>query len=349
MRKKMKVILDYDDTLVECNEAALRRLNAELGTSYTLYDIKVWGVMNSDIDKRLKYYSDPEFMASLPLMEGAREFVEELQKRAEVFIMTSVESVCAAVRIAHIIQNFPTINPSNIIIGGRKDLVQADMILDDGHHNLENSNVAYPVLFQKPWNFGKTGVLSVNGYGEFLQLVDIIQNSQQKDKRHANVISLIGPTGAGKKELADKLVETGLFKRVKTYTTKDDSAEYNVLSFNDFTNRKDHGFFTETSIYMGEFFGMRKEDIDAIIAEGKKALVIVDINGAMSIQQHFNALNVFVKSKKEDCIKAILQRNFPIDESVQRITSLDYELRNEELCDVTATDTQTILFELGLL
>lgn len=334
MKKKLNFLLDYDDVLVKCNDTAIKRLNSEYGTEYTIYDIKKWGPMGNRLDERLKYYSDPDFIASLPLMEGAREFVQELSEIGDVFIMTSVESICASARITHILENFPEIPASNILIGGRKDMINADMALDDGIHNLENSNAAYPVLFQRPWNYGKNGILSVSGYKEFLQLAHIIGNFSKKEGL-PELVSIIGPVGSGKKEIANNLIDSGIFKRVATYTTKKDATSYHIISRDDFTYRKESGFFFETSIYMGEFFGTRYDDIIAVIDEGKIPVMILDINGAMAIQSKFNTLNVFAKTSKEDCIREILSRNFPIDEAVQKITSLDLELHNEELCDLS--------------
>lgn len=342
MKKKLKIILDYDDVLVDCNAYAIERLNKEIGSKYTLYDITAWGLLHSDIDKRLAYYSDPEFIRNIPLMEGAVEFVKALMEISELFIMTSVEPSCAGARVEHIMENFPDIMPSNILIGNRKDMMNADICLDDGFHNLENSNVTYPVLFQRPWNFGKNGVLSVNGYDEFVQLVHVIYNLIEKKTDNIELVSIIGPTGAGKKDIADALTASGLFKRVLTYTTKSNGKDdYHVLSFEDFTYRKENGFFFETSIYMGEFFGTRHEDILNVIKEGKIPFMILDINGAMAMQSKFKTLNVFIKTEKENCIREILKRNLPMDEAVQKITSLDLELRNEELCDLSISIEET--------
>lgn len=340
MRKKLKVILDYDDVLVDCNGAAVKKLNKEIGSSYTIYDITQWGPLGNDLDKRLAYYSDPEFIGSIPLFKGAKEFVHKLSKIVEVFIMTSVEPQCAGSRVNHIVMNFPDVAPGNIIIGNRKDMFHADVILDDGYHNLEHSNTTYPVMFQKPWNFGKTGILSVNSYDAFLQLVNIVCETQTKNAEEAEVVSLIGPTGAGKKMLADALVETGKFERVKTYTTKQNSEDYHILSLEEFTTKKETNFFSETSIYMGDFFGMREDDIKDVIEKGKIPLMILDINGAMAVQAAFNAINVFVKEDKERCIESIVKRQLPIDKTVQKIVSLDLELRNEELCDITVSQDE---------
>lgn len=70
--------------------------------------------------------------------------------KAEVVIATNVPPVCAGARVNAIIKHFPEIIPSNILIGARKDLLVADMMLDDTSQNLEQANVDYPVLYRQP-------------------------------------------------------------------------------------------------------------------------------------------------------------------------------------------------------
>lgn len=97
---------------------------------------------------------------------------------------------------------------SNILIGARKDLLNADMMLDDAPQNLDGANTRYPVLFRQPWNYGKTGLLSVSTYAEFLTLVDLIRTSEFADydaNEKPEVIALVGSSGSGKKKLADEL------------------------------------------------------------------------------------------------------------------------------------------------
>ena len=175
----MKVILDYDDVLNECNEEAIRKLNKEYGYSYCLEDITNWGILENELDKRIPYFVQPKFVRNIPIREGARKLVCELLKRhCEIFIATSVPSQCAGVRIADIIRNFPEIDPGNILIGSRKDILVADILLDDCYFNIEHSNVRYPVLFRKPWNAQYTGVPAVSDYKEFLKLVDMLLDSK---------------------------------------------------------------------------------------------------------------------------------------------------------------------------
>jgi len=95
----------------------------------------------------------------------------------------------------------------------------------------------------------------------------------------------------------------------------------------------------ETSIYLGEYYGIKKDEIQKIIDNGKIPIAIVDINGAMTINSLYDSLNVFVKASKEQCVERIIADDYLTKEQkVKRIVSIDTENRNENLCDVTVTE-----------
>ena len=346
-----KIILDCDDVLFGCNEQAIQKLNKEKGTSYKMSDITSWGTHNTGIDERLKYFADPKFVKNQPVYPGAQEFVHKLSKKAEVVIATNVPAQCASVRINVIVKNFPEIKISNILIGARKDLLNADMMLDDAPQNLDGANTRYPVLFRQPRNYGKTGLLSVSTYAEYLTLVDLIRTSEFADydaNEKPEVIVLVGPSGSGKKKLADELCLYSQIDRVFCYTTKPSPSYYNVTpaEFEAMKNK-----FFETSSYMGYRYGTKLKDIHDVLYACQIPLLIMDINGMLAVKSRFKTLAVFVKASKEDCIRDILMRdkeNCNTEEMVRRIASIDMELLNEEFCDITVTcnDADTILERL---
>ena len=229
---------------------------------------------------------------------------------------------------------------SNILIGARKDLLNADMMLDDAPQNLDGANTRYPVLFRQPWNYGKTGLLSVSTYAEFLTLVDLIRTSEFADydaNEKPEVIALVGSSGSGKKKLADELCLYSQIDRVFCYTTKPSPSYYNVTpaEFEAMKNR-----FFETSSYMGYRYGTKLKDIHDVLYACQIPLLIMDINGMLAVKSRFKTLAVFVKASKEDCIRDILKRgkeNCDTEEMVRRIASIDTELLNEEFCDITVT------------
>ena len=327
MRKLLKVILDCDDVLFMCNQRAVERLNLVNDTHYSINDINRWGILGNELDERLKYFSEPPFMGSLPLYPGAKEFVSELSKKAEVVIATNVQPKCAGARVNAIIRNFPEIKPSNILIGARKDLLKADMMLDDAPQNLEAANVEYPVLFRQPWNYGKTGLFSVS-------------LNQESDY---DAIVLVGPSGSGKKELAERLISKNpKIQRISSYTTKNSGLNYHHVTTAEFEAMRSE--FFETSSYMGHLYGTKEEDIREAMDIGKIPLLIMDINGMIAMKAKFKTLAVYVHADRETCIRDLLSRELPIEELVQRLAALDLEMRNEQFCDITlTTDTEISL------
>ena len=347
MRKTFKIVLDCDDVLLDCNWYAIQKLNKEKGTDYNLDDIHKWGIMDNALDERLSYFSDPSFMGSIPSMPGAVDFIVNLQKKGEVFICTSVSPNCTGTRIDSIVRHFPMIPVENILIGSRKDLIHADVILDDGYHNLQNSNVAYPVLFRRPWNHNITGVASVSNYQEFLALIDILKQDFDLDAEPKEVLALVGPSGSGKTTIANRLtVCPEFFESVVTYTTRkprDEDDRYHFVTRDEFFKMRDQNLFFETASYQGEYYGTKLSSIKDIIEQKKTAVLVVDINGAIALKKQFGnkALTVFVKRSKEECIRSILQRGMSREDTVKRLVSMEGEFLTEELCDITIHNTTT--------
>ena len=329
--KKLKIALDCDDVLYECNSLAINKLNSELGSAFKLSQIDRWGMQNNDLDKRLKYFSDPDFVRNQRPIKGAEQFVKELCERAEIFICTSVPLECVGARLESIRRYFPWIKRENIFIGNRKDLITVDIMLDDNPDNLLNDNVRYPVLFQQPWNYEATGYISVSNYISFLQLVDKL--SFEKPSDNYEVIILVGPTGAGKKDFCEYLCRTnpGYF-RFKTCSTAKkkhhvyiEKAVFESLMMSD--------FFDEVSAYNGNLYGVRYTDIDKILENGKTPVLVMDINGALTLSSKYKTKTIYVNAPKSKCIENILRRNLSNKEKTTLILAIDAELKNKNLCD----------------
>lgn len=167
----LRIILDCDDVLYRTNEAALDRLNKEQGTSYVLDDLTKWGSISPELDKRIKYFQDPEFMQTIPVYEGAVDFVSTLAGFCKVILATSVDARCAQARVHAIRRDFQMIMEEDIFICDSKDHLKGDIMLDDGYHNVESSAAILPVLFERPWNRNEGYNPSVQTYSDFLKLV----------------------------------------------------------------------------------------------------------------------------------------------------------------------------------
>ena len=344
---KLRIGLDVDDILYDCNGYALERLNAEEGIDppLTIYDIKGWGPGQNGADGRLRYFSDPDFVASQPILPYAAEMVRKLCAVADVFFVTAVPPECMSARAERLVKDFPDVPPEHILIGTRKDMVNLDILLDDGAHNIARTPAAYPVLFRKPWNTHLSGLLSVNSYEDFLHLVEIIRHSFAEKKpnlKRVGIVCLVGPTGSGKTAVAQRLIEAYDMQKPITATTRqrrenESVGHYRFISEAEFVADAEAGRFLETTVYSGHYFGTEAKEIDAIVARGKIAVIPIDICGALTLKTRYKhqALLVFLHRDRYDVVRDIVSRDLPPDDLTRRILSLDDEYRNEDLCDLT--------------
>lgn len=347
MRKyKLRIGLDVDDVLYDCNAYALSIVNARYPDEEptTINDIKGWGEYGKHPKERIALFSDPEFVKNQPVFPGAQKFVRELTKFADVFFVTAVPVACMSARGERLLQDFPEIPPENIIIGTRKDVITLDILLDDAAHNVSNSRAAYPVLMRRPWNMDLSGLLSVNSYKDFLQLCRMIRNSFSEkisDMTGGGVICLVGPSGSLKNEIAHSLTKLRKFEKPITSTTRpkrddEDDKVYRFISEDQFLKEKDEGRYIESTVYSKYHFGTSADEIVPIIDRGHYAVIPIDVCGALTIRNEFakHSLLVFVNRPKKDVIHDIVERDIDADDKVRRIMSLDFEYRNAEVCDV---------------
>ena len=80
MRKyRLRVGLDVDDTLYDCNSYALSIINAQNPQKepITINEIKGWGTIGKGYEERTALYADPEFVRTQPIFNGAQKFVKD--------------------------------------------------------------------------------------------------------------------------------------------------------------------------------------------------------------------------------------------------------------------------------
>ena len=214
--------IDWDDVISDLNTHAIQLANGEHGLDLKLEDINSWeNVGKASVIKQ--YYQDERIYRMQTVTDEARNFIHELQKKGKVYIITAIAPQFMSLRAKQILTAFPDFPEQNIIMGFQKSLVHFDVTLDDGPHNILKSCAKYPVLMRRPWNESLSGILSVNHYGEFLQLIDQIKESMLLDKKPVSlpsVIALVGPSGSGKNVRISvrqiwKNIGTGIIVRIR--------------------------------------------------------------------------------------------------------------------------------------
>lgn len=337
--KKLSIILDADDVLLSCNQYALEMLGDERGIRHRIDEITAWGNLGTDVDLRLQYFRQGRFYLTQPPMPGAAGFLKDLMDKAEVFIMTAAYPEHMGERIGRLMELFPFFPADHIIMGQRKDLLHADVMLDDRVDNLASSGCALPVLFRQPWNHGATGICSVSGYGGFLTVVDFLNGKKSDLRLIPKVVCIVGPSGSGKQKLADELCGNAGFARVRSCTTDASARGHSaVLSRDAFDACLEGGSFLETTYYGGESFGTRKQDFDRILDEGKNAVAVMDISGCMSVYNAYpgRCMVFYADRDKKECLRSLLgKEDLTRNQVIDRILAFDMEQKNRVLADYT--------------
>jgi guanylate kinase len=249
------------------------------------------------------------------------------------------------IRFQRILEEFPEIPQDHILIGSRKDKIDVDILFDDGMHNVANSTAAYPILMRRPWNHEATGMLAVNTYDEFLKLVEVIADSYSpRLKSHIEdapgIVVLVGPSGSGKTDIAKQILKKSRkFEKLISYTTDatvgmEGDDWYHYISLDAFRQMRDGGEIFESTMYAGHNYGSKKEDIENILTRGHHVLTVMDICGAMALKTHFpNVITIYTKRDKKDLLTAIVERDMPTEDKVNRLLAIEGEKQNADICD----------------
>lgn len=190
----MRIVLDQDEVIVQWLATVLEWYNQDFKTAYTREDVKTWKVTdclpNSHhfLRSTMRY---PDFYRDLTPVEGAIAGIKKLMDDGhDVVIATAIPS-CAP--IAHVgklewmRRNMPFFPVNNFISISRKELINGDILFDDGLHNINPWVMAGKtgVIFDAPWNKrdivpgGDGGTLfRVKHWNEFLKLIDGIESGE---------------------------------------------------------------------------------------------------------------------------------------------------------------------------
>ena len=352
--KKLTIILDVDDTLMPCVEPAADIVREETGFDIRYENTTTWGFTNfpREIGDRMReVMASAEFHRSQHPFPGAVDMVRKLQADGHnIIIFSAVPPEAMGERSISIQKYFP-IPSGNIVLGGNKNLMKADIMLDDGLHNIMDSQCRYPILFRRPWNMTEKRVLSVSSYSEFLDIVNRIAEAPQDGwikesmKKRPEFIALVGPSASGKSTIIKELLRDPRFAMASAVTSRkprgdEQNGEYHFVSRLDFIEMDEKGVLIEKTEYLGNFYGMSMEDVKPIWDEGKIPIRPMDINGAMAVKKAFGekAVTIFIRRNKEAVLKALIERNSQTNDIVRRILNLDQEYANESLCDWTVSN-----------
>jgi guanylate kinase len=165
------------------------------------------------------------------------------------------------------------------------------------------------------------------------------------------LLVLSSPSGGGKTSIAKNLLQArddlGYSVSATTRPKREgerEGVDYHFLSRDEFLRRRDAGEFLESATYGGHLYGTLRSEIDRLFAQGRHAVLDIEIEGARQIRKSFpNSLHVFVlPPSAEVLVQRLTGRNTEAPEVVRaRITraveelgavaEYDYAIVNDDL------------------
>lgn len=180
MNREVTVLIDLDDTMTYLTRAWCQCLNQRHGTNVSENDILGWEISDYFPDLTETQVFEPihedTFWLNVEPMTDAPEYINKLMADGfNVYICTASLFDTIKAKLESVLgRYFPFISWNQVIITKNKQLVNGDILIDDGVHNLEGGTYK-KILMSAPHNQNYDadahGMKRVNTWREAYQAV----------------------------------------------------------------------------------------------------------------------------------------------------------------------------------
>ena len=185
-KKEFVILVDMDDVLECLIEAWVARLNEKYNRNVSPENVVEWdvcvyfpGLTKEQVHSPL---FEDDFWKSVKPKDGAMEYVSKLHSEGfSIYIVTSshYSTVSNKFRDA-LFPYFPFIDYNHIIVCNAKQLVRGNVLIDDGVHNLLDSDtlkatynkILFSANHNKYFDCDKTDIYRVNSWNEAYEIVE---------------------------------------------------------------------------------------------------------------------------------------------------------------------------------
>ena len=157
MNRKVTVLIDIDDTMTHLTRAWCRCLNKRYGTNVSANDILEWKISNyfpelTEDQVFAPLHEDSFWWDVEPMVDAPRYIKQLMDEGFNVYICTASFFDTIKSKFERVLgRYFPFISWNQVIVTKNKQLVNGDILIDDGIHNLEGGRYK-KVLMSAPHN-----------------------------------------------------------------------------------------------------------------------------------------------------------------------------------------------------
>lgn len=180
--KKLTVLVDFDQTLNNLNDAWVDYLNNRHGTTVKPDDIRDW-----DMTKAFPALTSEQIYAPLkeealwsnvvPLNKSYENVVKLREDGHRILVVTTSNPTTVPIKLNRVLfKYFPFFDYHDVIITSRKQLICGDVLVDDAPHNLTGDTIYKKILItashNKEFNEESIGAVRCNDWDEIYEVIN---------------------------------------------------------------------------------------------------------------------------------------------------------------------------------
>lgn len=175
--RRLRIAIDMDEVIADAFVKHLDQYNQQAGANLTREMISRKG-LNAliSVEQREVFHAIPHadgFFADMDLVTGSREALLELSRNHDIFITSAAMEVPGsfADKFQWLGTHFPFIPPSRIVFCGDKNIINADVLIDDRSRHFEGFR-GTGILFTAPHNATEAAELRANNWNDVLKILE---------------------------------------------------------------------------------------------------------------------------------------------------------------------------------
>lgn len=168
-----RILADMDGVLADVYKRFFELHEQETGQRLSIGDIA--GKLEADaFPNQLKWVTAPGFFRTVPVMQGSIEGLKKLNTGFEVIIVSMATEFPQSLtdKQLWLHDHFPFISWKQLVFCGNKNLLKADIMIDDHPKNLDHFS-GVTIMFSQPHNIllNNTRHKRVNSWAEIEKLL----------------------------------------------------------------------------------------------------------------------------------------------------------------------------------
>jgi 5'(3')-deoxyribonucleotidase/uncharacterized protein with PQ loop repeat len=175
--RRLRIAVDMDEVIADSFSKQLNCYNQRTGAKLTPELVSSKGSGSLIPHDRWDVFAgiphEDGFFADLELIEGSREALLQLSQDHDVYIASAAMEVPYSfdAKYRWLQQNFPFIPTSQIVFCGDKNIINADVLVDDRSRHFKQFR-GTGILFTAPHNVRETAPLRANNWNDVLRILD---------------------------------------------------------------------------------------------------------------------------------------------------------------------------------